>query len=64
MMVTKYTVIDTLRQREVVATYPTHRRAFNHARRLEAEPSLRKLVIGRMIREWRYQITPVREDVA
>jgi len=49
-----YQVIDTANG-TVVAEFPTHRRALNHTRKLEPEPTKQ----GRLTKDWRYLIQPI-----
>lgn len=54
-----FQVIDTLSQDLVVQTFPTFRKAFNAARRVEETPEGRKLgyvAQDGTTHDWRYQI--------
>lgn len=57
-----FEVIDTLNGKAVVSTHPTHRKALNASRRLEAEPSVvrdyKSAHTGKLARDWRYQVRP------
>lgn len=56
-----FEIIDTLDAGKVVASYPTHRRAFNASRKLEPAPSVKPAWwpdAPRRSWEWRYQIRP------
>lgn len=60
-----YQIIDKANSDKVVKEFPSHRRAFNHSRKLEPEPShgpKKKSFYG-YSKEWRYQIRKKREFI-
>lgn len=54
-----YQVIDTANGNNVVAEFPTHRRALNHTRELEPHEGAYRTNESSRCHSWRYQIRPV-----